>query len=439
MDVRRLPPPRDAATEIAAVGSEPELVDRIREEIATGGPITFARFMERALYEPGLGYYRRPNARPGRQGDFLTAPETHPIFGQALGRFAEDVWIALDRPGTFTLREHGAGEGALAISILDGLAADGSPLLDAIRYQAVEVEAARLAAFAERLADAGHGARIEPTTGFEAAPGAVGRPGAGASTGAVRGAAPGAGAEDVRGAAPGAGVEGASGHATAPITGLILANEVLDALPTHRVRQREHGLEELHVDWNGERFVAVPRPPSTPDLEARLRADGVELSPRQLAEICVATDAWIKSTAAELERGGLLLVDYGHPAAELYGPRRMAGSMLAYVGHRVHDDPLINVGRQDVTAHVDLTAVERAATDAGLDRLGIAMQASFLVGLGIQDLLQRAQADPMTTAESYLALRSGIVRLLDPRATGAFAVLAFGRGIPPESHLRGLG
>ena len=100
---------------------------------------------------------------------------------------------------------------------------------------------------------------------------------------------------------------------------------------------------------------------------------------------------------------------------------------------------LINVGRQDLTAHVDLTAVERAAADAGLDRLGSATQASFLLGLGIQDLLQRAQADRTTTAASYLALRSGIVRLLDPRATGAFAVLAFGRGVPPESRLRGLG
>lgn len=396
MELRWAPAPGLAAADIASVGSEPELVERIRAEIAERGPISFERFMSRALYEPGLGYYRRPDARPGRAGDFLTAPETHPIFGATISRFVADVWAALGRPSTFTLREHGAGAGTLAVAILDGLAADRPELLEAIRYQPVEVEAARMEAFAERLEAAGHGSRVDlPVAG---------------------------------------------GGAT-QVSGLVLANEVLDALPTHRVRQGEHGLEELFVDWDpdGGRFVEVAGPPETALLEAHLRAAGVELRAGQVAEICLAATRWTASAAAEVQRGALLLIDYGHPAAELYGARRMAGSLLAYVGQRVHDEPLINVGRQDLTAHVDLTAVERVAAESGLDRLGVTTQARFLVDLGIEELLRRAQADPTATPEAYLALRSGLMRLLDPRATGGFAVLAFGRGLQPNARLRGFG
>ena len=138
-----------------------------------------------------------------------------------------------------------------------------------------------------------------------------------------------------------------------------------------------------------------------------------------------------------LERGILLAIDYGHPAAELYGPRRMAGSLLAYVDHRVHGDPLINIGRQDLTAHVDMTAVERAASAAGLQHLGLTSQAKFLIALGIEEILRDVQEDPSTTAEDYLALRSGLLRLLDPAATGSFRVMAFGRQSagPPRDAL----
>jgi SAM-dependent MidA family methyltransferase len=371
------------------VGSEPELVERIAAEIRDAGPITFARYMERALYEPGLGYYRRPRPGPGRGGDFLTAPETHPLFGRAVARQLEEAWARLDRPDPFVVREHGAGEGALAVAILDGLAADASGLLDAIRIEPLEVEPARLEAFAERLAAAGHAGRHRPAGGRIAA-------------------------------------------------GAILANEVLDALPVHRVEWRDGALRELLVDRGEGRFVEVPAPPTTPALAARLEREGVVLHEGQRAEIGLAIDAWVGDAGASLERGLLLAIDYGHPADELYGPRRLAGTLAAYVNHRVHDDPFINVGRQDLTAHVDVTAVERAALAAGLDHLGTTTQAEFLVGLGIEDLLREAQADPAATLEGLLALRAGLMRLLDPAATGRFRVMAFGRGLAHESPLRGL-
>jgi SAM-dependent MidA family methyltransferase len=371
-------------------GDEPELVARLAAEIEREGPITFARFMERALYEPGLGYYRRGRPGPGREGDFLTAPETHAIFGRAIGRQLDEVWSRLDQPRPFVLREYGAGVGTLARTMLDGLEQEGSALLGAVRYEPIEVEAERITTLAANLAAGGHGAALATPP-----------------------------------------------HPPGPVTGVVLANEVLDALPVHRLVWRDDRLRELFVDWRNGRFVEVEGEPSTPALRARLEDEGVRLAEGQQAEVCLVLDAWVADAAAGLERGLLLLVDYGYSARELYGRRRMAGTLMAYVGHRAHDDPFVNVGRQDLTAHVDVTAVQRAADAAGLERLGVTTQAEFLVALDVQGLLQEAQADPTMTLERYVALRSGLMRLLDPRATGRFRVMAFGRGLATDPPLRG--
>jgi len=375
-------------------GSDAELIRRLRDEIASTGPITFARFMERALYEPRLGYYRSAEPRPGREGDFLTAPEIHPIFGRAVARQLVEVWERLDRPRPFTIREYGAGTGALATAIVGGLEADASPLRRAHRYEPVEVDERRIAALRSRLEAAGRA--------------------------------------DVLDAPP---LE----PALAPITGAIIANEVLDALPVNQVEWRDGRLREVYVGWEGERFVELLGEPSTEALGRRLADEGTSLAQGQRAEIALGLDRWVEDAAAGLGRGVLLLIDYGHPAADLYGPARMAGTLRAYVRHRVHDDPYVNVGRQDLTAHVDLTAVERAARAVGLDPLGSTTQAEFLVGVGIDDVLEAVRSDPGTTLESYVALRSALARLLDPQVTGGFRVLAFGRGVAADPPLRGFG
>jgi SAM-dependent MidA family methyltransferase len=370
------------------LGDEPELVDRLREEIVAHGPITFARFMERALYERGLGYYRKQLAGPGRGSDFLTAPETHPVFGRAIARQLDELWRALGNPVPFTLREHGAGTGALAVSVLQGLAAERSELLEAIRYQPVEVDEARVEAVSERLSEAGFEGLAEAAT-------------------------------------------------DRPIAGLVFANELLDALAVHRVIWRNGGLRELFVTIDGGRFVHLEGPPSTPQLAARLFDEDVTLADGQVAEVCLELDRWIEQAASGLGRGLLLLIDYGYPAAELYSDQRRAGTLMAYARHRAHDDPFVNVGRQDLTAHVDFTAVEMAAARAGLSMVGATSQAEYLTGLGIGDLLPAAQAEPGVNLESYLELRASVIRLLDPRATGAFRVVAFGRGVPEGLHLKG--
>ncbi len=389
--IRREPHP-----DLDGVGESAELVARIRDEIRTSGPITFARFMERALYEPGLGYYRSDEARPGRGGDFLTAPEADPIFGAALARQLAEVWHRLGEPDQFTVREPGAGTGTLAVATLRGLERSAPDLAGRVRWQPVEIEAARMAALDAALAAAGFSGAVIPDDGT-------------------------------------------------PIVGAIVANEVLDALPVHRVLGRPDGLHELLVDLATARsdgepgFVEVEATPSDPRLEARLEAEGVTLADGQRAEICLAIDDWVRGEAGRLERGALIAIDYGYPAAELYDPvRRADGTLRAYVRHRVHDDPFRHVGRQDLTAHVDVTAVERAAVRAGLDHLGTTTQAEFLTGLGIGELLVALQADPDTTLESYLGTRSAVMRMLDPAAMGRFRVMVFGRGLAGAAPLAGL-
>ena len=403
--LRRVPAP-----DLESVESDPVLVERIVAEIARDGPLTFARFMELALYEPDHGYYRAPAARPGRGGDFLTAPEAHPIFGRALARHVIDTWRALGGPASFDIREYGAGSGSLALALLDGLAAEEPKLYESIRYRALEIEPRRLAELRARLSAAGHGPRLV--------------------------------ADD----------EG-------PIVGAVIANEVLDALPTHRViggaaadgggetsasagGRGEAGsteLLEVFVDWRDGAFVDVPGPPSTAALGDRLAREGVPLQPGQRAEICLAVDVWVARAARGLERGTALFIDYGYPATELYDPlRRPRGTLAAYLGQRAHEDPYRAVGRQDLTAHVDATAVERAAIGAGLTHLATTTQSQFLAGLGAGELLVDLQTGPDASLQKYLEARAALVRMIDPAAMGRFRVMAFGRGLAAGAALRGL-
>jgi SAM-dependent MidA family methyltransferase len=373
--VTDLPPElrRDRPTDLSDVGEHPGLAARIREEIRRAGPMPFARFMDLALYDPDGGYYRSADARPGRGGDFLTAPELHPIFGEMLARAVEQTWVALGRPDPFVVHEYGAGVGALALPLLAAIPAS-------IRYHPIDVDPRRIDALEARLAHAGLDGRLAPQD-------------------------------------------------TPPADGMVIANELLDALPVHRVRRHGDDLREIAVNLSvGGSFIEVEIDPTTPALADRLVSEDIELVDGQTAEICLGLDAWIADAAASLRRGLLLLIDYGARASDLYDPvRRRDGTLRAYVRHQVHDDPYRFVGRQDLTAHVDVTAVERAAHAAGLMTVGITTQAEALIGLGIEERLREIQADPATTLEDYTLLRSALRRLLDPAAMGRFRIMAFGR------------
>lgn len=376
---------RDPLADLSDLADDPGLADRMRDEIRASGPMPFARFMELALYDPDGGYYRSPEARPGRGGDFITAPELHPIFGELLAREVDDAWVTLGRPDPFVVVEHGAGEGALAVPLLGALP-------PTIGYHPVEVDERRVAVLRERIIGAGLGGRlVDPLP--------------------------------------------------VPFDGVIVANEVLDALPVHRVRRRGDTLRELAVDVGADgSFVEVEVDPTTPALGERLAVEGVTLIDGQTAEIALALDAWMRDVAAPLRQGLLILVDYGAPAIELYDPvRRRDGTLQAYVRHQFGDDPYRFVGRQDLTAHVDVSAVQRAAEAAGLVTIGVTTQAEALMGLGVEERLREIQADASTTMEEYTLLRASLLRLLDPAAMGRFRVMVFGRRWPPEKTPRILG
>jgi SAM-dependent MidA family methyltransferase len=365
----------------AGAGEDEALAARIRDEIAESGPMPFVRFMDLALYDPQGGYYRAHDARPGRAGDFVTAPELHPIFGRTLARAVVETWEVLGRPDPFVVQEHGAGEGALAVPLLEELAT--TPLAASVRYHPVEVDDRRVATLTERVAAAGQRAAL-----LLDAPGRF--------------------------------------------DGLVLANEVLDALPVHRVRQRGASLVELAVTTDAAgAFTEIEIEPTTGALAARLADEGIQLVDGQTAEICLALDDWVAASAAPLRRGLLVAIDYGAPAIDLYDPiRRRDGTLHAYVRQTVHADPYRHVGRQDLTAHVDVSAVERAAQRVGLTTVGITTQAEALMGLGIEARLQAIQADPTTTMEAYREVRGALMRLLDPAAMGRFRVMAFGKDWP---------
>ena len=372
--------------------SDRALVERLRDLILVDGPMPFARYMEAALYDPERGYYLTRGDRTTRAGDYLTAPEMHPIFGAALAVQVEEAWERLDRPTSFILREEAAGSGALGIAILDRLVAVASPAAAAVRYLPIETDQGREATIRLRVKEAGHLALLAEAIERET-----------------------------------------------PVVGMILANEFLDALPVHRLIVRQGRLCELHVDWHDGWFTDVALPPSTPALPAALSRVGVSLVEGQVAEVGLAAAAWVQALDARLERGLAMIIDYGHPAHALYDPALRPGGLLrTYRRHHVGDDPYRFVGQQDLTAHVDGTSLELAASDGRLDVIGRTTQAEALSGLGLGERLVELQTQPGMTAEAYAAARASVVRLIDPRAMGSFSVLLLGRGIAAHPPLRSL-
>jgi len=383
---------REKLPDPESVGEDGMLVGWIQEEIARDGPITFARFMDLALYMPGHGYYRRPEPGPGMAGaDFLTAPEAHPIFGAAIGRLLEQAWDVLGRPSPFFVTEPGAGSGALAAGLLGGLRDAGSPLFKAVRYRPVEVEPARLAQLRERLSADGI-----------------------------------------------AGFLSERRHDASEI-GAIVANEVLDALPVHRVVGRDGGLRELLVGVDGAGdFAWIEGEPSTPALAERLAAEGVALGDGHVTEICLALDTWLMDATRHLARGLLVLVDYAAEPVDLHGATHPDGTLRVFARHAVGSDPFRHVGRQDLTATVDLAAVRSAARRAGLTPIGETTQAELLARVGTADLTDAYLRRPGATLQDALTLRSAVARLMDPRGMGGFRVMVFGRDVPEDLTLPAL-
>ena len=356
--------------------------------------------MELALYHPEHGYYLGSTVRSAREGDFLTAAELHPIFGRVVGRQIAQMWEILGRPEGFTVRDYGAGPGTLGLAILQGLQADASALVDALVYQPIELNAGHRRALADRFANAGFTDRLAWGAGRPDVPGRA----------------------DARAQAPPGG---------ARMVGVVVAGEFVDALPVHRVEGGAGGrLRELFVTWRDGWFAEEAGAPSTPELAAYFERLGIVLAAGQRAEVNLAMAGWLDDVAGDLERGYVLVMDYGRPAGELFAAARRGGTLRAYHAHAAHDAPFRHVGRQDLTAHVDFTTLQEWATERGLISIASTTQARFLVAGGLEQLLAGERERPELESEAYLLLRASIVRLLDPRALGAFGVVLLGRGVP---------
>jgi len=365
-----------------------ELERLIRGEVQREGSMSFARFMERALLEPGLGYYATAQRRAGRSGDFMTAPELHPILGAAIARLAAATWERLGRPSTFRWREYGAGEGTLVLAALDRLARDNHPLLGALEVSIREANPHRLADLTTALA-----------------------------------ALPGGGPTLVTTEAPLA-------------AGIVVANEFADALPFHIVVGRPaapNGFNERRVAidpvTNSLCWVEGSPDPGVVERLTELMAAWPPLAEGQLAELSPATTDWARRLGNDITEGVVLVLDYGREGAALRDPAsRMAGTALAYQGHRATADLLSEPGGRDLTAHVDLTALRSAAEAGGLRHLASTTQAKFLATAGVDDEVARTRTGPAATLEGAIALRSALAQLMDPRRMGGFAVELFVAG-----------
>ena len=383
-----------------SAGESSPALSLISSEIAREGAIPFARFMALALYEPGVGYYARPDTTTGRAGDFSTSPDVSPDFGRRLALQVAELQDRLGG-GAWRLIEIGPGRGLLACDVLEGLAAHAPGALDALcELLLVELNPALQILQAERLG----GLENPPPTRWISAP-----------------------AEHVRDQLP----------------AIVIANELLDALPFHVVaRGGEGSLVERCValsDREGEaaalRFVA--REPSDPRLAERARLFGLCEREGQVAEICLAMEQLIEELIDPLGARAAILVDYGHEAERLSDEEHSEGSAVAYFRHRVVHDLLARPGEQDLTAHVNWSHAEWAARRAGFEVAGRASQERFLLALGIiDDLVRLGEGEESRHARSRrLAARSLV--LGGPAAGRRFQVLVLLRGV--EGPVRGLG
>lgn len=366
----------------------PQLLAEIKREIAATGPISFARFMELALYHPQFGYYVRPvddpaQERIGWSGDFYTSSDVHPILGQALARQAQQLDALLGHPDPFTVVEMGAGKGLLARDFLATCRNAPADLGDRLRYLLIERSASMRMLQQKNLAS-----WIEQ-------PGRI------------------------------AWLDRLQDLPPDSVTGLFLSNELVDAFPVHRIAVIAGEPQEIHVDVREDRFSEVYRPLSM-ELASYLRDGGITLPDGYRTEINLAAIGWMQQVAQAMARGAVLTIDYGHTSEDLYGPDRKNGTFLCYYHQTTSEDAYDRVGEQDMTAHVDFTALAQAGQQVGLDVTGFTNQMSFLIGLGAEQMLESLQPE---SPEFYAA-----IHLLRPDGMGrTFKVLVQHKGMPkPE-------
>lgn len=348
-----------------------------------GGWIPFSRFMELALYAPGLGYYSAGASKFGASGDFITAPELSSLFGRTMAR--QLAWImSLSTPHILEL---GAGSGKFALDILTELERlEQLPATYSILEISADLRERQQALLHKHLPHL-----AERLLWLDALP--------------------------------------------ATLSGAVIANEVLDALPVHLVHWSNARIFERGVSNNGNNFIWQDRLTETPALLEL--AQQINVPDGYLSEISLAARGLVSSLCERMSSGAMLFIDYGFGAREYYHPQRSSGTLMCHYRHHAHDDPFFLVGLQDITAHVDFTAIAESAIDHGANLLGYTSQAHFLMNGGIMDLISDVSPDNL---REYLPLSAQIQKLTSPAEMGElFKVMALGKGIdaPLRNFLSG--
>jgi SAM-dependent MidA family methyltransferase len=371
--------------ELLVTTGQPELIATISSEIARTGPIPFVRFMELALYHPQYGYYMRPSdgadqERIGWSGDFYTSSDVHPILGRAIAAQARQMDELLGCPIPFTIVEMGAGKGLFARDCLAAIHAEEDGFTSRVRYVLIERSPAMRELQRQNLAP------------WFNRPGLV------------------------------TWVEGLEGLAPQSVTGLFFSNELIDAFPVHRVQVNEGRTEELYVDYRDGRLVDCFKPLSTAALAHYLQPLNVTWPGGYRTEVNLLAMDWMEQVARRMDRGFVVTIDYGHTAQDLYGPERKDGTFLCYFQQQTNEDPFLRVGEQDMTAHVNFSSLATVGETQGLHVTGFTNQMSFLMGLGVEDMI--GKLDPESQA-----FRAAI-HLLKPDGMGStFKVLVQHKGI----------
>ena len=364
----------------AAAPDDSPLHYRLIERIRANGPLTFADYMAACLYDSEFGYYSGSVDR--RRADYYTSVDVSPLLGRLLARQLEEMWRALDRPAPFTIVEGGAAAGALARHFLDFTGERLPEFYSALHYVAAEISAPRrelARAALTRHISAGRAAIVAEFPNFD--------------------------------------------------RGCVFSNELVDALPVHRVVMTADGLREIFVDAQGDRFVERELPLSSPAISEFFARQHVALHPAQQAECGLAACRWIEDVGRKMVRGFVLTVDYGHEARELFDERHMNGSLLAYARHRVSEDFYRGPGEQDLTSHVDFTALDLWGQAAGLQRLGLVSQTQFLLGLARKNDFADLEFGGMGETDSARA-RLSFQNLVNPEGLGEqFRVLIQGKDV----------
>ena len=361
--------------------------------------ITFAEYMDLVLYHPQYGYYATHPVNIGKQGDFLTSPHWGSDFGELLAEQFLQMWHILQRPNNFTIVEMGAGQGILAEQILGYLKQKHLDFFQTVEY--LIVEKSEVLKVQQKQILQSYQVRWSDWDKIS--------------------------------------------HSS--ITGCFFSNELVDAFPVHKFRIEEREIKEIYVSSNSQgKFVEITDKISTPEIAEYFNLVDIDLLSfvdveGYQSEVNLQALDWIKIVSNKLLKGYLLTIDYGYQAVRYYNPVRKEGTLQCYYQHHRNNDPYWNVGRQDITAHVDFTALEKQGNLSDLETLGFTKQGLFLMALGLGDRLNELSNNQGFSVEEVFRRREALHSLIDPIGLGNFGVLVQSKSLSEEEKkqtLKGL-